>query len=104
MLLVSLRQEYGKLLAAIAAHHVKLSQLLMEYRGNLAQDFIPQQVPEFVIQALELIDDYHNDCHPGIQPPCPSQFFGDSQFEERSIQDPCQTTQITQLFHSVHSL
>src|SRR6266550_2779775 len=102
MLLVSLRQEYGKLLAAIAAHHVNLSQLLMEYRGNLAQNFIPQQVPEFVIQALELIDVYHNHCHPGIKPACSFQFFGDSQFEETSIKDPCQTIQISQLFHSVH--
>src|SRR5437879_13797216 len=102
MLLVSLRQEYGKLLAAIAAHHVNLSQLLMEYRGNLAQNFIPQQVPEFIIQALELIDVYHNHRHPGIKPACSLQFFGDSQFKETSIKDSCQTIQISQLFHPVH--
>src|SRR5438093_13605577 len=101
MLLVSLRQEYGKLLAAIAAHHVNLSQLLMEYRGNLAQNFIPQQVPEFIIQALELIDVYHNHRHPDIKPACSFQFFDDSQCEETSIKDSCQPTEIIKLFHSV---
>src|SRR2546427_13310215 len=102
MLLVSLSQEYGKLLASVAAHHVNLSQLLLENRGNLAQNFIPQQAPEFIIQALELIDVYHNHCHPGIKPASAFQFFGHTHCEDTSITDTCQTIPMSQPFHAVH--
>jgi len=48
----SLSQEYGKLLASVAAHHVNLSQLLMKIGETWRKTSSPSQVPEFIIQAL----------------------------------------------------
>ena len=102
MLLAGLREQDGELFSSVAADYIDLPQLLGEDRRHLAQHFIAQQVAEFIVQALELVDIHHDHCHAGVEPPGALQFLLDSQFEVAAVEDSGQAVQIGQMLDALN--
>src|SRR6185369_1536125 len=102
LLLAGLRKQDGELFSSVTADHIDLAQLLRKDRGNLAQYFITQQVPKFIVQALELVDIHHDHCHRAVKPPGAFQFLLNSQFEITPVEDSGQPVQIGQVLDALN--
>ena len=102
LLRVGLGQQDRKFFSAVAAHHINLAQLLVEQRRNLAQDLVPQQVAELIIQPLELVDVRHDHGHAGSVAAGALDFFHDPQLEKAPVKDSGQAVEVGQLFDPLH--
>jgi hypothetical protein len=54
------RHHDREFVSAVAAYHVHLAQLLLQDGGNRAQHLVAQQMPEFVVHLLEVVDVHHD--------------------------------------------
>src|SRR5690348_9187932 len=101
MLRSSLAKQDSELFPAIAAHHINLSQLLMKQRRDLAQNVIAQQVAEFIVERLEMIDVGHDYSHARAVSAGPLDLFHDAELEIAAVKNAGQAIQISQLLDSL---
>ncbi len=74
----------------------------MEHRRDLAEHFIAQQVPEFVVQALELVDIDHQYGHAAVEAARTIDFLHHAHLEIATVEDSGEPIEIGELLHSLH--
>src|SRR5579862_4474801 len=74
----------------------------MEDRRYLPKDLVAEQVPEFVVEALELVDIDHQHSHSALESASAVNFFYDAQFKEAPVEDPGKAVEIGKLLDPFH--